>query len=80
MAEFEEAWYWCELVDGFAADEIEEPDWSKVPAQVIEKVRKGIEGKRAAALEPTRVKLWGPQIGFYRKQPQYKVTVIGKEA
>jgi hypothetical protein len=77
--EFEHTWYLCELVDGFAADEVVEPDWTKVPAHVIEKVRKGIEMKRAAALAPTRVKLWGPQIEWYMKQPQYKVTVIEKD-
>jgi hypothetical protein len=71
------AWYWCDIVDRFLLEELAEPDWGKVPEAKREQVRTRWEASREEKLKPTRTKLWGPQIEWYSRQPQYDVTVIG---
>ena len=72
MSEYEPRWYWCNLVDGYEAEN--EPDWSKVPEDRRERVRTAWQNKTATA---QRVKLWGPQIAWYQRQPKYAVSVRG---
>lgn len=72
-----EAWYWCDIVDRFLLEELAEPDWSRVPEAKRDRVRANLEAAKAEKLKPTRTKLWGPQIGWYQRQPQYDVTVVG---
>lgn len=71
-----EAWYWCYVVDQFEAAAVPEPDWSKVPEFKRFVVRARWEAAKEEKLEPTRWKMWGPQIAWYQRQPQYDVTVI----
>lgn len=71
---FEARWYWCDLTDAY---ELEEPDWSKVPADKNEQVRERWMVGAKAKLRPQRVQLWGPQIPFYLRQPKLDVLVIG---
>jgi hypothetical protein len=73
---YEARWYWCTLVDSSITTELPEPDWSRVPASKLEHVRAQFEQRKAQAKPLTeRVKLWGPQIPFFEKQPEYTVTV-----
>lgn len=75
MTDYAEQWYWCDVVDGFAAEEVAEPQWEKIPAERVERVRRNWEAQRAKALEPVRCQMWGPQIPWYQRQRQYRVTV-----
>ena len=76
MEKLEDKWYWCDIVDRFLLDELVEPDWSKVPESKRRMVREKLDAAKAEKLKPTRCKLWGPQIPWYQRQPQYDVTVI----
>lgn len=73
---YDEKWYFVELSDGFEADSVKEPEWDKVPIAKLDAVRKGYEAARAQKLQPQRVKLWGPQIEWYQRQPKYRVQVV----
>lgn len=71
MSGYAAGWYWCDVVDRY---EREEPDWSKVPEFKREAVR---QRWLAGAEEPMRCQMWGPQIGWYQRQPNYTVSVVG---
>jgi hypothetical protein len=70
--EYEARWYLCDLQDSSITDE--EPDWSKVPADKRERVRRAWLAKQKPYAE--RVDLWGPQIPFFEKMPYYRVFVL----
>lgn len=74
---YEPRLYWCDFVDGFLAEEVQAPDWDKVPEQKRAMVRQRFEASVAEKLKPTRWKPFGPQIPWYMRQPKYRVTVIG---
>ena len=73
---YEARWYECDVVDGFEAD-IAPPDFSRVPEAKREQVRARFEVALLEKAKPTRWLMWGPQIPWYQRQPQYRVTVHG---
>lgn len=73
----EARWYDVELVDGFEADEIAEPEWNKIPEAKRATVHQRWEAARAEKLTPHWVKMWGPQIPWYARQPKFQILSVG---
>jgi hypothetical protein len=74
--EYVEAWYWCILEDSSAVEARAEPDWSRVPEIKREMIREKWLKMNEPKPYSERVKLWGPQIPFFMKQPYYTVQVL----
>ena len=75
--EYESKWYWCDVIDGFEVEDVQEPRWEKIPPERRNLVRTNWLNEINEKLKPQRLKLWGPQIEWYMKQSQYKIKVIG---
>lgn len=76
MPTLEARWYWGEFTEW--DEDAAEPDWSRVPEEKREIVRR-IWQERVA--EVSRWKVWGPQVEMYQSgKPPYhnvRVTVLG---
>lgn len=78
MTNFGVRWYDCEITEEIS-DEVPEPDWSKVPEQRRALVRQRWELSRLKIVV-TKVKLWGPQIPFFRRQyPKVAVAICDRD-
>lgn len=72
---FEARWYRCRVTSTWADEAKPEPDWSRVPEAKRDVVRAKWEASRMQT-EDGEWLLWGPQIAWYNRRPNYRVTVL----